>query len=451
MRPRSDDPNRAHWEAAASRVARRVNLGWWLETLSAPLLVVSLLAAAGILLARRELPDLAGWILPTAVAAAVAALAGACWWLARRRFEKADEALVRIEAAMRLRNSLTTARAGVAPWPAPANRVDAAISWQWPRLVVPPLGALALLAAGIWIPISKSAAASAPPEEPQAWKQLSAELEKFSEEKLVDEKYLEETRKKLAELKSRQEDQWFSHSSLEATDTLKKAHKAETERLKRDLERAGKALETLEKNAGSMNQAERTRLAEEFDQALQGLKNGAMKPNKELLEQMKGMDLKDLAKLSPEQMQQLRENLQKNMQAMKDAAGEGGEDWSDELQAGDGEGEGEGNGEGEGEGEDGEGAGKGGVNRGPGHADGVLGTESDRMDIGKLTGIESKDLSDTTPGDLLELQNGEHEVDQSGSRPSAGGQAAGTGSGGDRVWKESLDPDEQRTLKKFFE
>ena len=49
-------------------------------------------------------------------------------------------------------------------------------------------------------------------------------------------------------------------------------------------------------------QAEKNRLMEEFDQALQGLQNGAMKPNPALLEQMKQLDLKDLAKLTPEQL-----------------------------------------------------------------------------------------------------------------------------------------------------
>ena len=160
------------------------------------------------------------------------------------------------------------------------------------------------------------AAVSAPPEEPQAWKQLAAELDHLTREEVVDEKYLEETRKKLDELKSQEEDQWFSHSSLEATDSLKKAHRAETERVERELGKADKALGALEKNAGSATQAEKNRLMEEFDQALQGLQNGAMKPNPKLLEQMKGMDLKNLGELTPEQLEQLRENIQKNAKGL---------------------------------------------------------------------------------------------------------------------------------------
>ena len=440
----TENSNRDHWQAKARKVARTVNFAWWLETLSAPLLVGAILAAAGLLVVRREFPQLEPWLLTATIGGMVLVLGVACWAWAARKFEKPEQSLVRIEAAMRLRNSLSAARAGVAPWPMPIEKIDAGLAWQWPRLLVPPLGALALLAAGLLIPVAaRNLHPLSAPEQPQAWKQLSTELDKLTKEEVVDEKYLEETRKKLDELKSQEEEQWFSHSSLEATDSLKKAHRAETERVERELGRAEKALEALEKNAGAKNQAEKNRLMEEFDQALQGLQNGAMKPNPKLLEQMKQLDLKDMANLTPEQIDQLRENLKKNSDAMKSGQGKGeAEDWSDELLAGDGDGKGD---------KPGDGPGEGGVDRGPGHDPGVLGAEKDSVETGKLTGLESKDLSRATPGDLLELQDGEHDVDHSPSAAAAGGATDATGKGGDRVWRDALDPAEQRTLKRFFE
>ena len=437
-----ENSNRDHWQAKANRVARTVNSAWWLETLSAPLLVGAVLGAVVLLVVRREVPQVEPWVLAAAIGGTLLVLGLGCWAWAARRFEKPEQSLVRIEAAMRLRNSLSAARAGVAPWPAPIEKIDAGLAWQWPRLLVPPLGALVLLAAGLFIPMTaRGLHPEGAPEQPQAWKQLDTELDKLTKEEVVDEKYLEETRKKLEELKAQEEEQWFSHSSLEATDSLKKSHRAETERVERELGRADKALGELEKNAGAMNPAEKNRLMEEFDQALQGLQNGAMKPNPALLEQMKQLDLKDLANLTPEQIDQLRENLKKHSEAMKDGKGKGqGEDWSEELLAGDGEGD-----------NPGEEPGEGGVDRGPGHDPGVLGAEKDRVEIGKLTGLESKDLSRATPGDLLELQDGEHDVDHSPSSISAGGNTEATGKGGDRVWRDALDPAEQRTLKRFFE
>jgi hypothetical protein len=440
MKTAKDNSNRDHWQSRARQVARKVNFAWWLDCLSAPLLISAIIGAAALLVLRREYSEIDPQWLLAGIGAALLMLALGCWARAARNFERPEQSLVRLEARMRMKNSLSAAGAGVAPWPEPRVEVDAGLTWQWPRLLVPPLGALALLAAGLFLPVAaKSGAAAGGPEEPQAWQQLAAELDHLGKEEVVDEKYLEETRKRLEELKAQEEEQWFSHSSLEATDSLKKSHRAESERVERDLGRAEKALGELEKNAGSASQSEKNRLIEEFDQALQGLQNGAMKPNPQLLEQMKQLDLKDMTKLSPEQMQQMRENLKKHAEAMKNAkGGSEGDDWSDELLDGEGEGEGEGEGQG-------------GVNRGPGKGSGVLGTEKDAVETGKLTGLQAKDLSQATPGDLLELQDGEHAVDDSASKSSAGGGTEATGKGGDRVWRDALDPAEQRTLKRFFE
>lgn len=453
MKSAPENSNRDHWQAKARQVSRKVNFAWWLESLSAPLLVTALIGAAVLLVVRREISTTEPWILAAGIGGAVCVLGLACWAWAARKFEKPDQSMVRMEAAMHLRNSLSAAQAGVAAWPAPLEKTDSGLAWHWPRLLVPPLGALVLLAAGLFIPVSATGTNTpSSPEQPQAWKQLDAELDHLTKEEVVDEKYLEDTRKKLEELKAQEEEQWFSHSSLEATDSLKKSHRAESERVERELGRAEKALSDLEKNAGAMNQAEKNRMMDEFDQALQGLQNGAMKPNPSLLEQMKKTDLKDMSKLSPEQIEQLRENLKKHSEAMKNGKGQGeGEDWSDELLSGDDNGEGEGNGEGKGEGKDGEGPnGKGGIDRGPGHSPGVLGKEKEALEIGELTGLEAKDLSHSTPGDLLELQDGEHDVDKSASSISEGGNTEATGKGGDRVWREALDPAEQRALKRFY-
>ena len=440
--------HRAYWLDQAKAVQRRVNVAWWLETLAAPLVILSVVGAAALLWLRREFPDTGLSLLLASVSGSVMVLALACLAKAARKFERTEDSLVRIEAAMRMRNALSTARAGVAPWPNPAGKIDDGMAWQWKRLCIPLLGALLLLTAGMWLPISANQGlVSRAPEEPQAWQQLSTELDYLTKEEAVDEPYLEEMRKRLEELKSQEEEQWFSHSSLEATDSLKKNHRAETDRVERELSKAGKALGALEKSAGSLGEKEQNRLLEEFDQALQGLQMGAMKPNPQLLEQMRQLDLKNPGNLTPEQLEQLKENLQKNAEALKGEAGEG---------EGEGEGKGEGAGDGDGDGDgdkedEGNGSDKGGVDRGPGHSPGVLGAEKESVETGEMTALEPKDLSRAAPGDLMELQDGKHDVDRSGPTNAAGGNTNATGKGGDRVWRESLAPDEQRVLKRFFE
>jgi hypothetical protein len=444
------------WTRHAIAVARKINLAWWIQTLSTPLVTVGLVGACVLLLIRRELPDSQAWVLALSALGAVALLAGITWLVARRHFEKPDQSLVRIEASMRLRNALSAAKAGVAPWPELPPKIDAGVDWHWQRVLVPPIAALLFLAAGLFFPLAARTTPEGGKDEPLAWGNLQSDLERLNEEEMIDETYIEEMKKKLEELRSQEEEEWFSHSSLEATDSLKKEHSSEVEKLERELAQADKALGNLEKNAGGMSAAEKDRQLNQFDQALQGLQNGALKPNSKLLEQLKQLDPKNLGQIPPEQLQQLRDAMKKAGQACKDCQGGSGQgdEWLDELldgENGDCEGNGNGNGDKEGEDKDGKGAGKGGVNRGPGHAPGMLGAEGQKLGTGDLTPLESKDLSRSLPGDLLQLQDGEHDVDKSAVGPRAGGATGATGDGGDRVWKDALDPDEQKALKKFFE
>ena len=448
------------WESQARRVARKVNLAWWLQRFSAPLLLTSLIGTCVLLWLRRQNPTQGIELYLFATLGIIVVIAAVTWVIAQRNFEKPEQSLVRMEASMRLRSGLSAAVAGVAPWPAMPDKVDAGLRWHWQRVLLPPIAALLLLGAGLLIPLHRLLPPVATPDEPQAWERTESELAKLEEEKVVDEEYIEEVKKKIEDLRAQDPQDWFSHASMEATDNMRKEHKAETKRLEREMNQAAKALEALQQNP-NLGEKEKARLANEFEQAMEGMKNGAMKPNPALLEQLKGLDPNELGKLTPEQMQQLKENMQKGAEQLKgqgqgEGEGEQGEEWLDELMAdgshpGDkGQGEGEGEGEGEG-GEDGEGPGKGGVSRGPGHDPNLLGKASKELETGDMQGLKATDLSKALPGDLLELQDGEHDVDKSATQAKAGGDVTDTGKGGDRVWKESLDPQEQKALKKFFE
>jgi hypothetical protein len=456
----SEGTNRKYWRDQSTALSRRINFGWFLQTLSAPLLVVSALGAVATLILRREFSGIPLWMIGISLGAALLITAVVALVLAARRFEKPEQTLVRIEADAGLHSALSAASAGVSPWPEPPQNLPESLKWHLPKTLAPPLAAVALLAVGLLVPISaKQAAPPAPSSQPQAWSQIDSQLEQLAEDAMVDEEYIEEMEKRLDQLRAQEEEEWFSHASLEATDSLEESHNSNIEKLDRELSEAGNALEALAENADKLNAQQKQKLTEQFEQALEGLQNGAMKPNPELLDQLSKLDPNDLGKLTPEQMQQLKEGMEKlkeSMEKCKDCQGGQGQgegDWEDQL-LGDGEGEGEGNGqgqgEGEGEGEDGESPGSGGVNRGPGHDPNVLRSGKDPLDIGEVTGLNAEDLSRAIPGDLLQLQDGKHTVDESASKASAGGSAA-EGKGGDRIWRDSLAPDEQRALKKYFE
>jgi hypothetical protein len=445
-------------------VARGINLGWWAEKFSAPVLLAGMLGGCAALWLRHEASPQASQL--GAGAGALVVLAALIGWLrARGHFESRASALVRLEAAMHLRNALSAAAAGVCPWPAAPARANAGLTWRWPRLLAPPAAALALLAAGVFLPVSRGGNLPVgPPPEPQAWRQIEADLTQLDEDKTVDPAYLEELSKKLEDLRARQPEEWFSHSSLEATDQLKQSHQAEANRLEAEMQRGERALNALQNQAKAMPEAERARLLSEFDQALEGMREGAMQPNKDLLNQLANLDPSALPQLDQAQLNQLRENMRKAAGELSKAGGEkpnpngepGGdpsEDFNDELLSGEGQGDGQGQGNNPGQG-DGQGQGnnpgQGGTGKGPGTSPNLLGTNSADFAAGDAQALQNKDLSRTLPGDLLELQDSKHDVDESAAGPRSGGSISGSGAGGDEIWKEPLDPDEQNAVGRFF-
>jgi len=438
--------NKKFWNDRAKALSRRINFAWFLQTIAAPLLVTAAIGAVATLVVRREFSQISVLEISLALGFIMLAVGIVFFVISARRFETPAQSLVRIEADAGLNTALSSAKAGVSPWPEKPADLPESLNWHLPKTLAPPVGAVVLLALGLLIPISaKVRDTPAPSSQPQAWSELDSELEQLADDAMVDEEYIEEMEKRLDQLRSQEEEDWFNHASLEATDSLKETQDSNMEKLERDLSEAADALEALTENAEGMTTEQKQKLTEDFEDALKGLQNGAMKPNPALLNELSKLDPENLGKLSPEQLSQLKENMEKLQQSL-DKAGQGngeGDEWSEQL-LGDGEGEGEG------KGENGTGTGSGGVQRGPGHDPNVLRDEKDALDIGDLTALEAKDLSRAIPGDLLQLQDGKHTVDESASKAGEGGTAA-KGRGGDRVWKDSLSPDEQGALKRYFE
>jgi hypothetical protein len=439
------------WRKLARKASGKINTAWWLEKLAVPLVISALIASCLILMARRELPQFP-WAETMFIGLILLLGMGLmAWGLARRNFETPEQALVRMEASMKMRNALSAAKQGVSPWPPLPPKVDDGTRWRWSRLATPLLAAALSITASALLPVTARTDPNAVGrDEPQAWKDLEADLEALAEDATVQEQYLEELEKRLEELRKQNENEWYSHSSMEATDALQKMHGAELESLNRNLLQAEHALRSLQKNGGKMSEAGRQRMLNKFEEAMQGLQQGTMKPNQGLLDQLKELDPKNLGPLNQEQLDQLRENLKRQAQNCEQGQGQGqgqgkADDWLDEMLN-------EGN---DAPGEEGDpnrqGADNGGINRGPGTAPGVLGRISEDLTPGDLKGLESRDLSKSLPGDLLELADGKHEIDKTKIGLRDGGGIQGEGRGGDRVWKDSLLPAEKKALKEFFQ
>lgn len=443
-----------YWMQQAAKLSRRINLAWFLDAFASPLLITSVVGSVLILFIRREFPAVHPVILGGSVATATLMVSLAVLKRVWKRFESPTQALVRIEATHRMNSALSAASAGIVPWPKQPAILSKSLNWHLPKTLAPPALSLILLAIGLLIPMKvKSNEDSETARQPQAWSELDSQLEELAEDALVDEKYLEDMKERLEELRAQEEEQWFSHASLEATDSLKDAHNSSIEELQQNLSEAANAMKELTEASQELNSEQKQKLAEQFEDAMQGIQNGAMKPNDKLLDQLSKIDPKELGNLKPEQLQQLKENMEKLQESLKKCGQCQSEDWADQLLGENGEGECEQPGDGSGNGQDGEengnGTGSGGINRGPGHDPNILRNPKDPLNVGDLAALEAKDLSRALPGDLLQLQDGKHSVDQKATSLSAGGQAI-KGAGGDRVWKESLNPEEQRALKNYF-
>lgn len=437
------------WTRRASSLARRVNLGWWLDRFNG-LVVVSLVVFAMAILATRTyaaslltLPLVAG-----SLGGVMVVLALIAWLLSRRRYIGMEEGLVRLDDRLHLHNRLSAAYHRVGPWPEQLDdRSPAGFRWLYGRALLPVLLALALVAAAWYVPVKKSPGGElAAPVEPGAWEQMEDWLATLEEENLIEESAIEELESRIEELRDQPEDEWFSHSSLEATDTL-----AET--LGRQLREMASEMAALDRNIAAlkgfsteMSESARAQKLKEFQEALDALEGSGLAMNEALLKQLKEIDPASLGKetlsgLSPEQLKSLQEQLQKGSGALGSLEGLPSMSEDPSLQRG------EGLGMGQGEGME---PGRGAIDRGRGDAPLFFGDTEDNLGTKNIENITNEDLSRASIGEVLGLGETEREIDESATGPQAGGGVNSTGQGGDAVSRETLRPDEQAVLKRYF-
>ena len=179
--------DQAFWLQRARREALRFNLGWWLQLFLPWVFGLGILSSVGILALRTANQGIWG----LAIAAALAAFAGmlSALLVARGRFLSPSEALVRLDADLRLHNRLSSAAQGVGDWPSPQSHASLALRWDWASLLRPPLIAIALVLAATVVPLpesrSKSVAAAA---EPPSWQAVQVRLDALKKIEIVQRK-----------------------------------------------------------------------------------------------------------------------------------------------------------------------------------------------------------------------------------------------------------------------
>ena len=323
----ADSTSRETWRREARRASMRWNLAWWLDR-AAPLVVGAAFLGAGMLLyLRSENADVGIASSWPWIAGGFVVVMAIAWSLARRFFCTQENSLVRLESKMKLNNALTAAEQGVRPWPAPVQKVDDGIRWNWTWILSPFLIAAGLLAAGYLIPMQPAPElVDNDTKGPRGWEQIENAIRELEQNEAIEPRSIEELKEKLSKLKNQPRNEWFSHSSMEATDTLKQSLRDAAFKMGDNLEQAGESLSTLEQFGDQMSPQAKEKLMEEFREAVDGLKSGDLKPNKELMDQLSNIDPSAFQnQLTPGQMQKLKDNLKKNQQACENASGQNGE------------------------------------------------------------------------------------------------------------------------------
>ena len=397
---------------------------------TAALLVV---VATAVLVARRQGQGLDAVLLGGAVA--VVPIAAVCFLLVRRRFESVADAYVRIEAREMLHNGLTLAAEGRQAWPAVGDAVPHGLRWQWRRLLHPGLAA-GLVAAATLVPIQPVAQASVDPvEEPLAWREMEQWLDALEEEEIIEPEPLTELREQIRQLRAQPAEDWYSHSSLEAGDSLREQTANSINDLADHLEAARAAVAALQEQGGEeLTLAGNEAWNSLMDQVLEGLRDGKLPIDPSLLAQLENIDPSNLRRLTDEEWEALMKALENGAKACRGCTGDCDgtnlvavvamcQAW-----------------------------GRGGIDRGPGEA--PLFLSENETDLGTTTveTLPAGGLERAALGDTLAVGEGEHEIDETAYRgPAAAGEAGHRGEGGDTVWKQPLTPDEQAVLEEYFQ
>lgn len=438
-----------HWQHQAKQTAWKINLGWFLACLTPFLIMASLLGFIAILWWRTH-----GQIIDLFVPGLLIVLPIpliAAFWRARAHFITPAQALVRLESHLHLHNALSVAQAGYGPWPAIQAASEDGWKWRWSIVIIPWLSSAASLTLALWIPLSPETLTPSPTMQPQAWQQMDEWLKKLEEEKLITPEEKEEQAAKITTLRDQPPDQWFSHDSLHATDTLKEQLQRDLAEMTQNLKTAERSLNALQNHADKLSQAGKEQLLKDLDEAVKGLQSSALELNPDLLKELAQMDPKNIPSLSKTQLDQLREALKKGATESQGLTqnpgflgyGEGEDDELAEMlnqfKQGPGTGEGEG-----------ESPGEGGIGRGPGTAPLTLANEENDFGTEKNEAVFNSDLSRAQLSTVLGIKNGKHEVDKIYQGPVAAGQAKHQGLGGEQVWRETLTPEEKAVLKRVF-
>ncbi len=408
--------------------ALRFNGGWWLQKLLPIVFWGGLLASVAVIFSRALRFHLPFSVMIPGAAIIFFALLMA-FLQARKFFLNQTEVMVRLEADLRLHNALTSAQAGISDWPEPRPDACLQLKWNIRALVWQPAAALLALILASLIPLPQSAATEAATAgEPGAWTDLQKRIEELKAAEIIQPEPLEELAKSLEALRSKPQEEWFSHQSLEAGDHLSESTANSLAELQKNLEMALGAMEASRQLESAQLSSLSPQLSEALQNALAQMVNGALPLDEKLLSQLQAMTPNGARQLSAEEWQKLQAKMAEGISTCSNGlcAGDKAGDALLAALAQSG----------------------GGVSRGPGAAPLTLNEKATDLGSTSTELLKNEDLSRAAIGDLMGLGTTDHKVDESAI--AAGGAMADISAAGDATSPLNATPSEQKILQSFF-
>ena len=461
----------AYWRRQTRLLAIQINSGWWLSLWLPWLLAIGTAGTFILLWTRWQAAHLMAWAW-IAIAVALLLSAGVAWLQARRHFESLAAARVLLEERLGLHARLSSAAAGVGEWP--ERRIDLDLRWpvqiRWQRPLLAILLVAMMLTAATVVPIADAGAVERRTiESPTDVVVVTNWLDQLRREKAIDQTSANELTERIESILERPADTWYEHATLEAAGTLREQTAVDLAQMAQNLASAARAAENLAGAERSSADAAVEEAASTLAAAAGKLSAGGIRPAADTARRLGSAAPDALADLTPDELESLAEALRSNRAALEAALARAkdfdlstlGPDADHLLDANCDDctpcGECR-------ECKDGKPcrkgrcvtcagrrAGRGGINRGPGEAPMKAGREED-LATRRVEQIHSPtDIARAAAGELLEVVDGDHAVDEGAYQgPQAGGTAQGNGDGGGPTRIDNLLPREQDAVRRFF-
>lgn len=415
------EDHQALWNRNARRLARRMNTGFWLAAFL-PLLFAAGLGQSFALvwLRKNEMASGPAWMIFGVLVLAAGVFA---WHRQRGRFFSRRDALVYLEARLGLNNGLTAADDGISGWPerrpVPARVLPV---WSWKRIAPWPVWTLAMIALALWLPVTPATSlAPEDPVEPTAWSGIDSWIETLEDAEVFEEAALEDFREQVESLRRQDPEDWYDHSSLEATDALRQRTENAIREALENLEKTARAFDVASEYPEGLPSGWEAALREELQEAIEGLESGLLRLDPELLALLREVDLSSLPMMSEEEMRELGECLAAGIAAGGLCLGTG--------------------------------PGTGGIGKGPGPAPLTFRENRAEDTVSRFESASNDDMSRAALGDRIGV--GEREIPDDDrapyTGPAAAGAVAGSGTGGEAVSRQNFTPDEQAVLERYFD